>query len=120
MKSVVFACLSAFLALTGVSTAFAGGGSYDGQWAVHLVTLSGHCDRSLSWNVDVAANHIADNSMFVKTRGAVGPHGRVRLVLTHGSDRVSASGKLNGASGAGAWNSPSRACSGRWSARKQA
>lgn len=120
MKSVVFAGLSALLALSAVSAASAGGGSYDGRWAVQLVTEKGACDRSLSWDVGVAANRIVDNGMFVQTNGAVDPQGRVTLLLTHGSDRVSASGKLAGASGAGAWSSPTRECSGRWHAEKRA
>lgn len=120
MKSIVFAGLSAFLALSDVSAAFAGDGSYDGKWAVQLITEKGNCDRSLSWDVGVAASRIVDNGTFVQTSGAVDPHGRVTLLLSHGSDRVSASGKLSGESGTGAWNSPTRECSGRWRAEKRA
>jgi hypothetical protein len=120
MKSVVFVGLSAFLTFSSVSATFAGGGSYDGQWAVHLVTEKGSCDRSLSWDVGVAASRIADSGMLVQTTGAVDSQGRVTLLLTHGSDRVSASGKLSGASGVGGWNSPTLECSGRWRAEKRA
>ena len=114
MKPVVSIGLAVFLALNA-STAFAGG-AYDGQWAVQLVTLKGHCDRSLSWDVGVAADRIADNGMMARTTGAVDASGRVRLLVTTGADRVSASGKLKGVSGAGAWSSPTRECSGRWRA----
>jgi hypothetical protein len=114
MKSVSFA-----LALL-LSTPALAGGAYDGKWAVQLVTEKGDCDRSLSWDVGVAANRIADGGAFVQTSGAVDPHGRVTLTVTQGSDRVSASGKLSGAAGSGAWTSPTRACSGRWRASKRA
>ena len=70
MKSVVVG-LSAFLALSSAPAAFAGGGSYDGQWAIHLVTMKGNCDRALSLDVGVAANHISDNGAFGRTSGAV-------------------------------------------------
>jgi hypothetical protein len=120
MKVFVFAGLSAFLALSGVSAATAGASSYDGQWAVQLVTEKGTCDRALSWDVGVAASRIVDNNMLVQTTGGVDSQGRVTLLMTHGSDRVTASGKLHGASGAGAWNSPTRECSGHWSAMKRA
>jgi hypothetical protein len=119
MKSVLFTGLSTFLAVSALSPAEAAG-SYDGQWAVQLVTEKGNCDRSLSWDVGVAANRIADGGMFVQTTGAVDPHGRVTLTVTQGSDRVSASGKLAGSAGGGAWTSPTRACSGRWRAAKRA
>jgi hypothetical protein len=120
MKSIVFVGLSVFLALSGPSAALAGAASYDGHWAVQLVTEKGNCDRSLSWDVGVASSRIADNGMLVQTSGAVDSQGRVTLQLTHGSDRLSASGKLTGGSGAGAWNSPTRECSGRWRAEKRA
>lgn len=118
MKSIVRLGLAAFLAVPSISVAF-GGASYDGRWAVQLVTEKGACDRSLSWDVGVAANRI-DESGIVQTTGAVDAQGRVRLLVVNGSDRVSASGKLSGASGAGAWNSPTRACSGHWRAEKRA
>jgi hypothetical protein len=125
MKPVISAGLSALLALSGVSgavvsAAWAGGGSYDGRWAVQLVTLRGNCDRSLQWDVGVAASRIAENGALGQATGAVDSHGRVRLQLVNAQDRVSASGKLNGATGAGAWNSPTRACSGQWHAEKRA
>ncbi len=119
MKSATVIGLSAFFALSGVSAAFAGS-SYDGRWAVQLVTEKGKCDRSLSWDVGVASSRIADSGAFGQTTGAVDSQGRVRLLVTSGSDRVSASGKLSGASGAGAWRSPTRECSGRWRAEKRA
>ena len=111
--------LSAILALSSIAAAQAGG-SYDGQWAVQLVTEKGNCDRTLSWDVGVAANRIADGGFFVQTAGAVDSQGRVTLTVTQGTDRVSASGKLIGAAGGGAWTSPTRACSGRWRAAKRA
>jgi hypothetical protein len=120
MKPVVISALSALVALSSVSAGFAGAASYDGQWAVQLVTEKGNCDRLLSWDVGVAANRIADSGMFVQTSGAVDSQGRVKLTVINGSDRVAADGKLNGASGTGAWTSPTRDCSGHWRAAKRA
>jgi len=120
MKPVVLTALSVFVALSSVSTTFAGAASYDGQWAVQLVTEKGNCDRLLSWDVGVAANRIADSGMFVQTTGAVDSKGRVQLLVVNGADRVAADGKLSGASGTGAWVSPTRDCSGHWRAEKRA
>jgi hypothetical protein len=114
MKPVLFTALLAF------STPAFAGGAFDGEWAVKLVTEKGDCDRSLSWNVGVAANRIADEGMFVRAMGAVDARGRVTLTVTQGANRVSARGKLTGAAGSGAWTSPTRACSGRWLASKRA
>ena len=119
MKSIVYA-LSTFLALSAASAAFAGERAYDGQWAVKMVTLKGKCDPSLSWDVGVAASRIANSGSFMQSSGAVDPQGHVTLLLTVGADRVSARGKLNGASGFGAWKWPTRECSGRWRAAKRA
>ena len=119
MKSIFLSALLAFAHVASPVAALAGG-SYDGQWAVQLVTEKGACDRSLSWDVAVAGNRIADGGGFAQTTGAVDPHGRVTLSVMQGGDRVSASGKLSGVAGSGAWSSPTRACSGRWRASKRA
>lgn len=119
MKAVVFAGFSALLAVSSLSPAWAGGG-YDGQWAVEMVTVKGNCDRSLSWDVGVAANRIAQSGAYGQATGAVDAHGRVRLMVVNGADRVSASGKLSGAAGGGVWISPTRACSGHWRAERRA
>jgi len=116
MKSVLFSMSALFLSCAAALAS----GAYDGKWAVQLVTDKGDCDRSLSWDVGVAGNRIADGGMFAQTTGAVDSHGRVSLTVTQGSDRVSASGRLSGAAGSGAWSSPTRACSGRWRAAKRA
>ena len=114
MKSVLFAALFA------LSSAPAIAGGYDGQWAVQLVTEKGACDRSLSWDVGVAASRISDAGALMQTTGWVDPQGRVHLMVTSGGDKVAASGKLIGAAGAGAWASPTCGCSGHWRASKRA
>ena len=90
MKPIVYAGLSALIAVSSVCAAFAGS-SYDGHWTVQLVTIRGDCQPSASWEVGVAASRISESGAFQAT-GAVDPRGRVRLDVVSGQDRVSARG----------------------------
>jgi hypothetical protein len=115
MKPVIFAAL---VFATSTSAVMAGG-AFDGQWSVELVTMRGDCERSLQWEVGVRANRISESGSFGQAVGAVDSLGRVRLQVYNATDRLFASGKLKRGSGAGVWNSPTRACSGRWRAARQ-
>jgi hypothetical protein len=114
MKPVLLAGLFTLV----LSAAASAGGAFDGRWAVEIFTARGDCDRATSWSVAVASGRIAESGSFGTAAGAVDSQGRVRLQVVNGGDRMSASGKLKGAAGGGAWSSPSRACSGRWRARR--
>ena len=119
MKPFVFArllCAGLVLAVSGAAAR--AGGNYDGRWSVELVTMTGDCDRSLSWEVGVRSGRISESGAFGQAAGVVDSQGRVRLQVVNGADRMSASGKLKGQSGSGAWTAPSRACSGRWRATR--
>jgi hypothetical protein len=109
--------LPALTLLIAASSASAAG-VYDGQWSVQLVTHEGSCSASYNWSVDVTDNRIADPGMFVQTAGEIDPRGRVVLHITHGSDIVAASGKIEGATARGAWRSPTSRCAGAWTAQR--
>jgi hypothetical protein len=115
MKAFIFAGL--LLSASGPAAMAAG--AFDGQWAVELLTIRGDCERSLTWEVGVRSSRISETGAFGQAVGAVDSRGQVRLQVYNASDRMSASGKLTRTSGAGAWTSPTRACSGRWRAARR-
>jgi len=90
--------------------------SVTGTYDVRLRTEKGSCDETLSWKVGVREGRIANGGFFVKMSGAVGDDGAVSLVVRSGRDTLTAAGRLSQAGGSGTWKSPSRSCSGRWSA----
>jgi hypothetical protein len=102
------------LILLGCSQSYAD--PVTGTYAVTLRTEKGSCDETLSWKIGVREGRIAKGGLFVKMSGAVNDGGVVSLVVMSGRDVLTAAGKLSLAGGAGTWTSPSRSCSGRWSA----
>jgi hypothetical protein len=105
------------LSLAGAASASAAG-SFDGQWSVQLTTQHGDCDPSYSWSVAVTDGRISDAGMFMQAAGAIDRRGRVQIRIIHGSDVVAASGRVSGEFARGAWLSPTRQCSGAWSAQR--
>ncbi|MBR1216747.1 hypothetical protein JQ557_02000 [Bradyrhizobium sp. U87765 SZCCT0131] len=104
------------IALAGYSKA---GASHDGMWRVTIITQSGDCDPAYSYAVKVSGGQISysgDGGFDIS--GSVGEGGNVNVSIGRGDQRASASGKLNGNTGAGQWSgkSASTACSGRWEA----
>jgi len=114
-----FFALAAFamaIALAGHSKAAA---SHDGLWRVTIITQAGDCDPAYSYQVKVAGGRVSyagDGSFEIS--GSVGEAGSVNVSIARGDQQASASGKLDGNSGAGQWHgkSASTACSGRWEA----
>jgi len=92
--------------------------SNDGAWSVALTTERGSCDATMAMRLAVNRGRIQDSSMFVQSAGYVEPSGRVVLKVTQGADYVSAEGLIKGASGSGAWRSPTKQCSGHWRASR--
>lgn len=61
-----------------------------------------------------------ERGLLTQVSGQVDERGLLKLTLTAGSDALAATGKLSAATGAGRWSSPTKQCSGRWTAEKQA
>ncbi|KMO36117.1 hypothetical protein VQ03_21000 [Methylobacterium tarhaniae] len=97
------------------------GRSFNGTWAVQLVTDSGMCDSR--YNVSLA---ITDGDVRVASTGEggatvsgrIGPDGNVGLTVRQGSASGAASGRLQANSGSGTWK-VSALCSGRWTAQRR-
>lgn len=104
-----------------LSAATREGGSFNGAWAVELVTESGMvCDSRYSYSVSVSEGHVrlvsADSNATMS--GRVSPDGTVGLSVSNGTATGAVSGRLQAQSGGGTWK-VSSLCSGRWTARRQ-
>jgi hypothetical protein len=91
----------------------------DGNWNVTIITEKGTCDRTYSYNVDVARGRVIyRGSSFVKLAGTVAPDGLVKVSISAGNQGASGTGRLSGSEGAGVWRGrgTTAECAGRWEA----
>ncbi|MDB5594895.1 MAG: hypothetical protein JWM36_1856 [Hyphomicrobiales bacterium] len=93
--------------------------SYDGKWAIVVVTEAGNCDV-YRWDLGVNDGKIEERGFIAQAKGQIDPRGRVNVTFTSGSDALGATGTLSGADGSGRWTSPTKQCSGHWTAKKRA
>ena len=93
--------------------------SYDGTWSVELRTEKGSCDASRSARLGVQGGRIEEAGFVVSANGTVDARGRVSVNVSGGGDMLAAKGVLAKSAGSGTWASPSRGCSGRWSASRE-
>ena len=94
--------------------------SHDGVWSVSLVTRSGDCDRSVASQIQVREGRVNENLLFARIVGSVGGNGAVSLQVLRGGDSLNARGTVSGTRGSGSWTSPSKNCTGIWTAMKSA
>ncbi|AWN49176.1 hypothetical protein DK419_24825 [Methylobacterium terrae] len=121
LKSSVAALVLCAALPASLQPAAAEGRSYNGTWAVQLVTDSGLCDSrytvSLAINDgDVRVASAGEGGAMVS--GRIGQDGNVGLTVRHGSASGAASGRLQANAGSGTW-SVSSLCSGRWTAQRR-
>jgi hypothetical protein len=88
----------------------------DGNWSVTMVTQKGGCDRAMSSSLRVQDGRIDEQSMFARITGGINARGAVIIKVASGSDTIAASGTVVGVQARGSWSSPTRNCSGSWSA----
>ena len=112
------ACAGA-LALAMAAPASAASRTYDGSWALSIVTDRGGCDRSYDFNVQII-NGVVSHPNLVRLRGLVQPKGAVRVSVSVGDKYASGAGRLSRSSGSGRWSgySGSARCSGHWTAQR--
>ena len=109
----------AMLIVAGTGLHAAAATSSDGKWAVTVITEQGPCEV-YRWEFGIRDGRVTDTGdAAAKASGNVSGSGAVNVKFTRGSDQLSATGALSGQNGSGRWSSPSRKCSGRWSAEKQ-
>ncbi len=94
---------------------------FDGRWSVEVITEQGDCDRAYRYAVAIDNGQVryAGSENF-QVSGKVQPNGAVQGTIGRGGDRVTVSGKLEGANGGGTWKAAGNTqCSGRWNAEKR-
>jgi hypothetical protein len=95
---------------------------YDGLWSVLIVTMSGSCDPTYRYGVQISDGMVTyDGGGPITMQGRVTPKGAVRVVVTSGSQWADGSGKLTRNRGGGAWKGQgmSSACAGTWQAERR-
>jgi hypothetical protein len=117
--------LGTFLVLAGIAsttgTAFART-IYDGPWSVLIVTMSGSCDPTYRYGVQISDGMVTyDGGGPISMEGRVTPKGAVRVIVTAGSQWADGSGKLTRNRGGGVWKGQgmSSACAGTWQAERR-
>jgi hypothetical protein len=95
---------------------------YDGEWTVLVTTEQGKCDRTYSYDVNVAQGRILYTSYTsVALNGTVSPQGAVMVSIRHFDDVANGSGHLAARTGGGGWRGTGKdgACSGQWKAHRR-
>jgi hypothetical protein len=94
--------------------------TYDGAYSVLLTTHRGNCDKVYRFPVNVSDGRVfyAGQTGAVAT-GKVDASGRVSATIRYGEDELRANGRITPGFGEGRWTSPTRRCSGEWTADKR-
>jgi hypothetical protein len=114
--------LASLVLTTGVilsGSALADPAKFDGVWSVSLVADGGLCGSGTSSTLMVQNGSVRAGGSGVSVSGQVGSSGSVSLALQKSGVQGTASGRLSGASGSGAWSVSSLGCSGRWTAQRR-
>ena len=105
-------------ALGGIASPAASAPGYDGLWSVVIVTEQGTCDRAYRYPVRISRGNVINaGDSPVTITGRVGDNGALTVTVSHGSQRATGSGRLNGQEGAGTWRGGE--CSGTWQAERR-
>jgi hypothetical protein len=117
--------LGTILVLAGVlstaGTAFART-LYDGSWSVLIVTMSGSCDPTYRYGVQINDGMVTyDGIGPITMQGRVTPKGVVRVLVQSGSQWADGSGRLTRNRGGGIWKGQgmSSTCAGTWQAERR-
>ena len=117
--------LGTFLVLAGIASTTGAAFArtiYDGPWSVLIVTMSGSCDPTYRYGVQISDGMVTyDGGGPITMQGRVTPNGAVRVIVTAGSQWADGSGKLTRNQGGGVWKGQgtSSACAGTWQAERR-
>ena len=110
-------------AILGIVTMLAAGTAakaqsvFDGLWSVQIVAQAGACGSgSVTYSVMIVGGVVQYAGAIA---GRVDRQGDIRVSIASGADRANATGRLSGINGSGRWVSPTRGCSGYWTAARQ-
>lgn len=108
----------AMAAIGGIASPATSAPSHDGLWSVVIVTERGTCDRAYRYPVRISRGNVINaGDSPVTINGRVGDNGALTVTVSHGNQRATGSGRLNGATGAGTWRGGE--CSGTWQAERR-
>ena len=95
--------------------------SFDGRWAVEVLSEDGECSGIYVLPIEVVHSRIFYiGRAEIDVNGAIDAAGKVRARFFNGAELVDARGELRGEDfGNGSWVSPTDQCAGTWIARKQ-
>jgi hypothetical protein len=117
--------LGSILTLAGIASPLGTASArtiYDGAWSVLIVTMSGSCDPTYRYGVQISDGMVIyDGGGPITMQGRVTPTGAVRVIVTAGSQYADGSGKLTRNRGGGVWKGQgmSSACAGTWQAERR-
>jgi hypothetical protein len=105
-------------ALSGITSPATSAPGHDGLWSVVIVTERGTCDRAYRYPIRISRGTVLNaGDSPVSITGRVGDNGSLTVTVSHGNQRATGSGRLNGTQGAGSWRGGE--CSGRWEAERR-
>ena len=92
--------------------------SFDGKWTVTIAVESGEC-KTRTVPIQVSEGQVRYAGVFrAEAAGRASPQGSLNVSFSRKGDVAHATGALAGTSGRGNWTSPTKDCSGTWSARQ--
>jgi hypothetical protein len=114
--------LGAAAALLAAATVFPTPGTamprYDGTWSVALVTTRGDCIASYRYPIQITNGVVGNGGgLAIDVRGRVAANGAVTVLVSHGDQRASGSGRLTSTVGSGFWRGAG--CAGSWTAERR-
>jgi len=111
--------VAAFIAVgTALSTPSLSAPRYDGVWSVSLVTKKGDCIASYRYPIQITHGVVANGgALVIDVRGKVAADGAVTVLVSHGEQRATGSGRLTSTVGNGFWRGSG--CAGSWTAERR-
>ena len=114
-------------AVLGIAAVLAAGAAakvqpaYDELWSVQIVAQGDSCgSEAATYPVRMVGGVVQyAGNLSLAVSGRVNQRGVVRVRIAVGTDRANATGRLSGSNGSGRWVSPTRGCSGYWTAARQ-
>jgi hypothetical protein len=93
--------------------------TYDGRWSLSITTVSGACDPSYTFPVEISNGAVSFPGL-VKAKGRVSAKGGVQVSVSVPGKWASGSGRLTAGSGNGRWvgKAGEERCSGTWTAQR--
>ncbi len=117
LKPASLLCASLLAAAACAPQAVAAG-AFDGRWSVTIGVKGGEC-VARTVQIQVSDGRVRYPGKFrAEATGKVSQTGSLNLRFSRKQHVAQATGKLAGTSGRGRWVSPTKGCSGVWSARR--